>query len=104
MKEKEPFLDFDLSLKLLSEQTGIDSAQLSQVINEHFDQNFKDFINTYRIERAKALLTGPEGLITKEVMYNSGFQSKSTFNPVFKKHMGMNRSQYRSGLKESKKK
>jgi len=94
MKENEPFLNFDFSLKLLSEQTGIDSAQLSQVINEHFNQNFKDFINSYRIKKAKKLLTSSEDMIIKEVMYDSGFQSKSTFNPVFKKHTGMTPSNF----------
>jgi len=100
MEKEEPFLDFDLTLQSLAEQTGIESTQLSQVINEHFDRNFKDFVNTYRIERAVALLTGPEDLITKEVMYHSGFLSKSTFNPVFKKHTGMNPSQFRRKWKK----
>ena len=101
MEEQEPFLDFDLTLQSLAEQTGIESAQLSQVINEHFNRNFKDFVNTYRIDRAAALLAGPENLITKEVMYHSGFLSKSTFNPVFKKHTGMTPSQFRREWKKA---
>ena len=56
-----------------------------------------DFINTYRIEKAKERLLHPkdEKETILEVMYEVGFNSKSSFNTVFKKKTGLTPSQYK---------
>lgn len=95
MRKHEPFLSPDLSLDILAAELKVGSPQLSQVINESYHKNIKDFINSYRIEKAKHLLVNCPELIIKEVMYDSGFQSKSTFNFVFEKTTGMSPSRFR---------
>ena len=97
MKDEKPYQDSDLHLKDLAKMMNVSSAILSQVINQNAAMNFNDFVNRYRIEEARRLLSNKE-LLVKQVMYDSGFNSTSTFNEVFKKSTGMNPSKYRSNL------
>lgn len=99
MRTEEPFLEPDLTLSALAARIGLPPYQLSQVLNEHLNKNFYEFINGYRIEKAKALLANP-GTGTKllAVAYESGFQSKSTFNRVFKEMTGMTPSEFRKSV------
>ena len=101
LTENKYYKQFDLSLSHLAQITQLPSASLSQVINENAQMNFNDFINQYRVAEAKRLLSeNPKSLI-KEVMYDSGFQSTSTFNSSFKKITGMSPSAYRKQAKQS---
>jgi AraC-like DNA-binding protein len=61
------------------------------VINDLTGKNFFEFINHYRIEEAKRMLTNPKDkkITVLEVMYQSGFNSKSSFNTLFKKQTGL---------------
>jgi AraC-like DNA-binding protein len=60
-------------------------------------QNFFDFINRYRIEEAQRLLTDPpdKKITVLEVLYECGFNSKSSFNTLFKKHTGLTPSEFK---------
>ncbi|MCE7991163.1 MAG: AraC family transcriptional regulator [Roseivirga sp.] len=96
MAENKPYLVYNITIEELSEQTDISARHLSQVINQLMDKNFYDFINGYRVEEAKMLLTDKsKDLRINEVMYDSGFSSKSTFNAVFRKATGQTPSEYR---------
>jgi AraC-like DNA-binding protein len=94
------FLNSDLTLDELAERTNIPAKKLSQFINEHYKQNFFDFVNSYRINEAKRILTESKDpkLTVLEVMYQSGFNSKSSFNTLFKKKTGQTPSEFRKGL------
>ena len=97
MNTEKPYLDGDLTLQNLAKALAISPHHLSQTINEQRNQNFFDFINTYRIEEAKRLLLDPAKkhysilAISEEV----GFNSKSAFNTAFKKHVKMTPSEFR---------
>ena len=96
MEEQKPFLNPNLSINQLAKQMGIHSRELSFVINNGFGKNFFDFIGGYRIDHAKHLLAQQESRTTiLELMYESGFNSKSVFNTAFKQETGMTPSQYR---------
>jgi len=97
MKEEEPFLDASLTLHTLAQETGISSRELSILINHHLDKHFFDFVNEYRIEKAMELLTDPERkeYTVLEILYEVGFNSKSSFNTAFKKHTGFTPTEYR---------
>lgn len=96
MRKEKPYLQFELSLDELAQKTDIPSRYLSQVLNERLNQNFFDFVNGYRLERAKNLLLQSDKLRVNEVMYSAGFNSKSTFNHVFKKEVGTTPSEFRN--------
>lgn len=97
MAENEPYLDASLSLHDLARQTKIPSRDLSIVINHHLNKHFFDFVNEYRIEKAKQMLTDPDKkeFTVLEILYDVGFNSKSSFNTAFKKHTGYTPTQYR---------
>jgi AraC-like DNA-binding protein len=97
MQNEKPWLDPDLSLEQLAAGIGQKPRMLSMVINETLGQNFFDFINHYRVEEAKRLLTNPvdKKITVSEVLYAVGFNSKSSFNTLFKKYTGMTPTEFR---------
>lgn len=96
MDEKKPYLDPDLTLGGFSGMTGIPTHSISQVINELLGQNFFHFVNHYRVEYARELLADAErGESIISVCFRAGFNSKSVFNSVFKKHTGLTPSSFR---------
>jgi AraC-like DNA-binding protein len=97
MSEHKPYLNHLLTLDNLAAQTFIPSRQLSQTINRHFEKNFFEFINSYRIDESKMLLAKAENekITMLEIMAQTGFNSKATFNTFFKKIVGMTPTQYR---------
>jgi len=97
MSQKKPYLSPSLTIEDLSKRLNIPTWQLSQVINHSFKQNFFNFVNSYRIEEVKQQLknaTDHKKTIL-EILYEAGFNSKSTFNHVFKKLTGMTPSEFR---------
>lgn len=97
METVKPWLDPDLTLEELAGQLGLRPRMLSQVINERLGQNFFEFINRYRIDEAKLRLKDPTDKKTTvlEVLYQVGFNSKSSFNTLFKKQTGMTPSEFK---------
>lgn len=97
MKTEEPFLDASLTLQKLARQVEVPSRELSELINQQIGKHFFDFVNEYRIEKAKKLLkdTSKNKLTVLEILYEVGFNSKSSFNTAFKKHVGVTPTQFR---------
>ena len=100
MQENKPFLNPDLSIKDLSEQLDLHQKYLSQLINSRFGQNFYDFVNHYRVNEAKDIMTmNTDGKKTVlEILYEVGFNSKSAFNKAFKKNTGKTPTDFRRTL------
>ncbi|NQD37325.1 AraC family transcriptional regulator [Permianibacter sp. IMCC34836] len=103
MKEKKPYLNCLLNLENLSKQLQMSRGNLSQLINRHYQQNFFDFINTYRIDECKRLLSDPanKNQTMLEIMENAGFNSKASFNTFFKKKVGMTPTEFREKLNQT---
>ncbi|AMR26990.1 hypothetical protein A0257_07640 [Hymenobacter psoromatis] len=90
MATEQPWLEPELTLTELAQRLRTNPGVLSKVINMGCGQNFNDFVNTYRVEEARRKLADPRfghySLVG--VALDSGFNSKSTFNRVFKKLLG----------------
>ncbi len=99
LERKRLFLKPELSLKDLSEAVGHPSRKVSQVINDQMNQSFFDLVNGYRIEEAKKIFkeNNDPKLTVLEVMYEVGFNSKSSFNTQFKKKTGRTPSAFLKG-------
>lgn len=97
----------DFSLERLAMLSGSKSKYVSQVINEHYGQNFNTFLNSYRIKEACKRMGNLEkyGNYTIEAISESvGFKSRSTFVTSFKRITGLMPSQYqRMAKKEAQK-
>ena len=91
------YMDPDITLDKLAESLKILPRDLSSLINRHFGSNFYEFINRYRIEEAKRMLTSEEYKTTTitDIYLKVGFNSKSVFYTFFKKLEGMTPSQCR---------
>ncbi|HON77939.1 MAG TPA: helix-turn-helix transcriptional regulator [Spirochaetota bacterium] len=100
MDEKKPFLEDSLTLKDLADELGVFAHHLSIVINSEFDRNFYNFINTYRIQYCMDLLKDPHKKDSNvlNLALESGFNSKTTFNTMFKKITGTTPTTYRKSL------
>lgn len=100
MVEEKPFLNPSLTIQDVSAAIQIPVRDLSLLINHKLEQHFYDFVNTYRIENAMNILKD----VTKnkvtilEILYDVGFNSKSSFNTAFKKHTGNTPTTYRKSL------
>lgn len=97
MEKEKPYLDFELTLQKLAFQTNIPERELSILINHHLGKHFFDFINEYRINYAKVILENPDkkDITVLEVLYQVGFNSKSSFYTAFKKNTNQTPTQFR---------
>lgn len=104
MENEKPYLDPNLSLRSLADMVGCTKENLSQVINEHLNVNFKNYINKYRVEIVKEKLADPKEnqYVLMKIAFDAGFNSKSVFNAAFKKFTGQSPSQYRKNVQELK--
>ena len=94
MTVEKPYLDPKLSLSGLARQLNISPNQLSQVINQQAQVNFYDFINKYRVEEFIQAAKRNKKYSLLALALDSGFNSKSSFNNIFKKQKGIAPSKY----------
>jgi AraC-like DNA-binding protein len=97
MESEEPYLDATLTLQKLAEKIERPNRDVSILINHNLNQHFFDFINQFRIQKAQNILLNPKNnqLTIQQIMYDVGFNSKSSFYTAFKKQTGVTPSEYR---------
>jgi AraC-like DNA-binding protein len=97
MQNEKVFTQSNLTIDHLAQRLQTNSKYISQIINEFYQQNYFQFINAYRIEEAKQLLTSPAGdkYSILGISSMAGFASKSTFNTAFKKITGVTPSEFK---------
>lgn len=97
MENDKPHLNENLTLKELADKLETSPNNLSQIINEKFKKNFYEFINEYRINEVKSMLADPKysHYSMLGIAFECGFNSKSTFNSVFKQFTGKTPSEFK---------
>jgi AraC-like DNA-binding protein len=100
MEDKKLFLDENISLPQLAEMLNIHPNYLSQVINEKFQKNFYDFINSYRVEEFKRLIASgrDKNKTFFALALDCGFNSKASFNNSFKRITSITPSEFAKSL------
>jgi len=103
LEQEKVYKQNDLNLNKLSEMLGTNRHNTSQVINEHFQMNFFDLINKFRIDEAVRMINDKNysHLNIIEIAYEVGYNNKVTFNKSFKKVHSVTPSQYIKELKPS---
>ncbi|MDX1619228.1 MAG: helix-turn-helix domain-containing protein, partial [Balneolaceae bacterium] len=104
MADQKPYLDGKLRMDDLAEELSIPSHHLSQIINEQLGKNFFEFVNAYRVNEARKLLSDPEKREYKilRIALESGFNNKTTFNNAFKSEVGTTPSSFRNSVLNGK--
>ncbi|MDR7092091.1 helix-turn-helix domain-containing protein [Cellvibrio fibrivorans] len=95
--EDKLFLESNINLERFAEQIGLKPRDISAILKMHYQSNFFEFINRYRVEEAKRLLVLPElkDETILEIIYKSGFNSPSAFHRFFKRMVGVTPTEYR---------
>lgn len=97
MNEKKLYLDSSLNLQMLCDATQLSEKEISIALNQHLKKNFYYFINEFRVEEAKQRLEDPKFMHLKilSIAIDSGFNSKATFNRMFKELTGKSPKEFR---------
>jgi AraC-like DNA-binding protein len=97
MTATRPYLDAEITIDKLAKMVSSNRHHLSQVLNQKLGLSFYDYINSYRVNEARNMLTDPAFADHKiaSIAYDAGFNSLSAFNDVFKKLTGQTPSQFR---------
>jgi putative ABC transport system permease protein len=100
VKEKRFYEDPELTLNSLAEKLGLTIHELSRIINTVVKKNFNDFINEYRVRHVVAKMrdSAYDHITLLGIAYESGFNSKSTFNRIFKQMTGKTPVEYKNEL------
>ncbi len=104
MKKDKLYLNPTLSLRMLEEKINLPARDISRTLNLGLQKNFYYFVNEYRVEEAKRRLSMPEydHLSVLGIAFDSGFNSKATFNRIFKEIIGESPSQFRKKIQEGR--
>lgn len=108
MRDKQLYLNPELTLNELAENLNISPSLVSKIINGNLGKNFNEFVNEYRVEAVKNMLQDPskKHLSVLGIALECGFNSKATFNRAFKKFTQRSpsefaRSQHRDAVSKS---
>ncbi|MFD2567710.1 helix-turn-helix domain-containing protein [Pseudotenacibaculum haliotis] len=100
IEEQKIYLNPNLTLSEFSKTAGVSPKDLSKYLNDSLNMNFSEYMNYYRVEEVKKLMATPEAskytLVT--LAERAGFNSKSSFNAIFKKVTGMTPSSYKKNI------
>jgi AraC-like DNA-binding protein len=100
MEQEKPYLDAELTIQDLSAKINISKHHLTQILNNHLGKNFFTFVNEYRIDEVKRKLADPafDHLTILGIAFDCGFNSKSSFNNIFKQYTGYTPSEYKKQI------
>ena len=97
MEKQQLYLKQNLNIEDFARQVGIHFREVSSIINKEFNTNFFEFVNEYRVNRAKQMLIDPQyaEMTILDILLESGFNSKSSFHRFFKRYTGMSAAEFR---------
>ncbi|MDD4992209.1 MAG: two-component regulator propeller domain-containing protein [Paludibacter sp.] len=101
MSDEKPFLNAELRQADVATAIGYSVHELSQVLNVQLNQNFSDFVNSYRVEEVKLRMQTEDAkkYTLTAIAMQCGFSAKSSFLRAFKKATNMTPSEYFKGMK-----
>ncbi len=93
---EKSYLNPDINLNMVARELGITPNKVSFILNEGKKVNFNDYVNELRVEEVKKRLVDPafSNYTILSIALDAGFNSKATFNRVFKAKTGITPRQY----------
>ena len=85
----------------LSQKLYMNNSYFCRLFKKNFQSNFSDFLNAYRIEKAKVLLKETDASISS-ILAECGFNSFSYFSKTFRAQVGLSPKEYRENHKKEK--
>ena len=100
MEEEKLYRTPEVKLEYLASMLSIPKQKLTQVLNEYMKTSFYEILHSYRLKDFKRRLAEDSKMEYTLLghAFDSGFQSKSSFNKLFKEYCGITPSQYRKQL------
>lgn len=97
MEVHKLYLKHNLNIEEFSKRIDLPVKEVSAVINKHYGTNFFEFMNSYRVEEAKRLLSDEKhaDMTVLDVLLQSGFNSKSAFHRFFNRLVGVSPTEFR---------
>ncbi len=102
VEEEKLFLNSELKHSAVASKLGISSRYLTDVLSRELGKSFNDFINEYRVKEVQNKINSNkiENFTLFAVALESGFNSKSSFNRIFKKHTGYTPTEFISSVND----
>jgi AraC-like DNA-binding protein len=100
MEIQKVYLNGKLSIHDVSENLNIPRQYISEVLNEHMNISFQDFVNAYRVDEFIERLKNDQNnhFTLLAIATDVGFNSKSSFNAIFKKIKGLTPTEFKKQL------
>ena len=95
MLDSQAFLNPDLTVARFARRMRIPTRSVSHTINCEYGANFNRWVNRFRIEKSQQLMTEQPDASLTNLLLESGFQNKSTFNAAFREQIGTSPSLWR---------
>lgn len=104
VKENRYYQDPELSLSALAEKLDLHTHELSRIINTVLKKSFNDFINEFRVQEVARKMQDQayDHLTLLGIAFESGFNSKTTFNRTFRQLTGKSPLEYKNELKKER--
>ena len=97
IQDEKIFINDKLSIEDVAVRLNTNTKYISQLINETYNKNFYNFINSYRIDEAKRMLIAEENekYSILGIAQSVGFVSKSAFNVAFRRFTGLTPTEFK---------
>jgi AraC-like DNA-binding protein len=99
LRNSKAYKKSNISIKHIASEIGVSSNRLSQILNMYMNVSFPNIIGKYRVEEAKKMIIDMPKYSIESIGYECGFNSKSSFYKVFKKHTGMTPLNFKKSAK-----
>ena len=96
MDKEKPYLSSELKVSYLADKLNTSSRNVSDCIRNSTNNSFANFINAYRIDYAKQLMSNHPDMKISEVFLSSGFANETTFFRIFKTATGMTPNEWKA--------
>jgi len=102
MQARRYYQDPELSLSSLAVKLELGPHELSRIINTALKKSFNDFINEYRVVDVVQKMQDPayDHITLLGIAFESGFNSQSSFNRIFRQMTGQSPLEYKNKLKK----